>query len=93
MGAGVVVALDEGPDLLFESARQGMVLGQGEEDRETVRWTVSPTNVLRRLVPALDLAPRVWGCRGAPRMWVMFRSSSHFARSPAMVLVVSHGVV
>ena len=65
MRAGVVVALDEGAGLPLEGARQGVVLEQGEEDQETVQWTVSPTNVLERWVPALDLAPRVRGCRGA----------------------------
>ena len=82
VGPDVVVAFDEGADLLFEGAGQVAVLEQGEEDQEAVQWTVSPTNVLQGLVPALDLAPRVWGWRGAPRTWVMPWPSSRSARSP-----------
>lgn len=65
VGPVVVVALTEG-------AGQVVVLEQDEEDQETVRRTVCPTNVLERLVPTLDLAPRVWGWQGAgvvPEIW------------------------
>lgn len=61
VGAGMVVVLDEGCDLRLERPGRIVVLEQDE--------------VLQGLMPALDLALR---------LWVPGRASGRSARSPAM---------
>src|SRR3954447_25298358 len=64
VSAPAVVGIDEGFDPRRGLAGQIGVLERGEEDQQTVRGTGCPTNVLRGLVPALDLALglRMTGC-------------------------------